>query len=108
MHLADPVAQAVEDQPPDDRFIGVQCVAATGIIGVTGLVFCKNVVGLVRQTAETDGGTVFVAFSGVVVDDIEDDLDPGAMQRLDHIAKLVERAERIRSRAVSGMRRKKR
>jgi hypothetical protein len=31
----------------------------------------------------------------MVVDDIEDDLDPGAMQRLDHIAKLVERAERI-------------
>ena len=44
----------------------------------------------------------------MIVDDIEDDLDPGAMQRFDHIAKFVERAERIRSRAVSRMRRKKR
>jgi hypothetical protein len=44
----------------------------------------------------------------MVVDDIEDDLDPGAMQRLDHVAKFVERAERIRSGAVPAMRREKR
>jgi hypothetical protein len=44
----------------------------------------------------------------VVVDHVEDDLDPGAMQRLDHVTKLVESAEQIRPGAVSVMRRKKR
>ena len=44
----------------------------------------------------------------MVVDDVEDDLDPGAVQRLDHVSKLVERAERVGSRAVAVMRRKKR
>ena len=42
----------------------------------------------------------------VVVNDIEDDLDSSAMQRLDHVAKLVERAKRVGSGPV--MRREKR
>ena len=90
MHLADPIAQAVEDQPPDDRFVGVQCVAAAGVIGVARLVVRKNVVGLVGQAAKADRGAAVVAFGGVIVDDVEDDLDPGAVQRLDHIAKFVD------------------
>jgi hypothetical protein len=44
----------------------------------------------------------------VVIDNIEDDLDPGAMQRLDHVAKLVKRAERVWSRAIAVVRREKR
>jgi|GEM_PF-6300603 len=108
MHLADPIAQAVEDQAPDDRFIGVQRVAAAGVVGVAGFVLRKDVIGFVCQSAEADGGTVFVALGGVVVDDIGDDLDSRAMQRLDHVAKLVERAKRVGSGAVAVMRREKR
>jgi hypothetical protein len=44
----------------------------------------------------------------VVIDDIEDDLDPGAVQCLDHVAKFVERAQRLRPGAVPAMRREKR
>ena len=43
----------------------------------------------------------------MVVDDVENDLDPGAVQRLDHVAKLVERASRIPTRAVARVRREK-
>src|SRR5436190_1467131 len=41
-------------------------------------------------------------------DRIEDDLDPGAMERLDHVTKLVQRAERVRPRAIAVVRREKR
>jgi hypothetical protein len=44
----------------------------------------------------------------VIVDDIEDDLDPSAMQLCTHISNLFARAERVRSRIVACMRRKKR
>jgi hypothetical protein len=108
MHLAHPTAQAVEDQPPNNRFVGVQSVAAAGVVGVTGFVFLQNVLGLVCKTAEAEGGPIFVAFGGVVVNDIEDDLDSGAVQRLDHVTKLVEHTERVPSRTVSIMRREKR
>ena len=36
-----------------------------------------------------------IALGGVVEDHVENDLDAGAVQRLDHVAKLVHRAERI-------------
>jgi hypothetical protein len=36
-----------------------------------------------------------VRFGGVVVHDVQDHLDPGAVQGLDHVPKLVDRAERI-------------
>ena len=38
---------------------------------------------------------------------VEDDLDPGAMQRLHHVAELVERAEGSRARAVGRVGREK-
>ena len=44
----------------------------------------------------------------MIVDDIEDDFDPGAVQRLDHVAKLIERAEWVGSGAVAAMRGEKR
>ena len=49
-----------------------------------------------------------VAFGGVVEDHIENDLDARAVQRLDHVAKFVDRAERILTRAVGLVRRKER
>src|SRR2546423_14046175 len=33
MHLAHPIAEAVEDQSPDNRLVGVQGVAAAGRVG---------------------------------------------------------------------------
>jgi hypothetical protein len=49
-----------------------------------------------------------IAFRGVVEDDVENDLDARAMQRLDHVAELVDGTERILTRAVAPVRRKER
>jgi hypothetical protein len=53
MHLVHPIAEAVEDQPPDNRLVGVQGVAAAGIVGVTRFVFCQDVIGIVRFSASS-------------------------------------------------------
>ena len=53
-------------------------------------------------------GPSSIAFGGVVEDDVENDLDAGAVQRLDHVAELVDRAERILPRAVGLVRREER
>ena len=49
-----------------------------------------------------------VAFRGVVEDNVENHLDPGAMQCLHHVAELIHRAERILARAVCLMHGKER
>jgi hypothetical protein len=49
-----------------------------------------------------------VPFGGVIEHDVENHLDARAVQRLDHVAKLVDGAERIPTRAVVVMRREKR
>ncbi len=49
-----------------------------------------------------------IALGGVVEDDIENDLEARPVQRLDHVAKLVHRAERILARAVGLMGREER
>jgi hypothetical protein len=43
----------------------------------------------------------------VVVDDVEDHLDAGAVERFDEVAELVDRTEGVLRRAVGGMRSKK-
>ena len=53
-------------------------------------------------------GPRLVAFGRVIEHDVENDFDPGAMQRLDHVAKFVDRAERILPRAVGLVRREER
>ena len=52
VHLRDPVAEAVEDQPPDDRLVGVERVAGAAVVGVAGAVGAvRDVVLLVREAA---------------------------------------------------------
>ena len=46
-------------------------------------------------------GPMLVAFGGVVVDDVEDHLEPGGVQRLHHRLELVDRCRRASS-AASG------
>ncbi len=100
VHLAHPVAEAVEDQAPDDRLVRVERVAAAGVVGVLGAVVAEDVVGVVGEPAERERRPVGAAFGGVVVDDVEDHLDPGAVQRLHHVAELVEHARSDRRAAL--------
>ena len=108
VHLGNPVAEAVLDHPADDRLVGVERVAAARVVGVLRPVVLKDVVELVGQPAITLRRAVRARFRRVVVDDVEDHFDAGAMQRLHHVAELVERTERIGRRAVGVMRREER
>ncbi len=53
-----------------------------------GIVVDQPVVGVVVDAAHREGRTEVVALGGVVVDDVEDHLDPGGVQRLDHRLEL--------------------
>ena len=82
MHPAYPIAQAILDQPAHNRLIGVKCVAAAGVVGVTRLVFLDDVVKIVGKAAMAQRETTMAALRGVIEDHIENDFDAGAMERL--------------------------
>ena len=66
----------------------------------------QPVEGLVVDAAERERRAEVVPLGGVVVDDVEDHLDPGAVQRLDHRLELVDLlADRSRRVARDGGRR---
>ena len=75
MHLGDPITQAILDQPAHDRLIGVQCVAAAGVISVTRFVLLEDVVKVIGEAAITQRRPIMAAFRGVIEDHIEDDFD---------------------------------
>ncbi len=99
MHLLHPVAETVDDQPADDGMVGVERVAAAGVVGVPRVLPFEHVVGAVAEPAETDRRAALIALRGVVEHDVEDDLEPGPVERLHHVAELVDRPERILPRA---------
>jgi len=49
----------------------------------------------VVEPAEAQRRSKVVPLGRVVEDDVENDLESGAVQRLAHVAKLVQRAERV-------------
>ena len=109
VHLLDPVAEAVEDQPPDDRAVALERVAGPAEVGVgRAVVGVEQVVVVVGEALEAGRRAVGAAFGRVVVDDVEDHLEPGSMHGLDHVAELVERGGRARPAGVGGVRREER
>ena len=108
VHLLDPVAETVDDHAADDGMVGVERVAAAAVVGIARAVLLEDVVRAVVQPAEAQRRPGVVAFRGVVEHDVENDLDAGAVQRLDHVAKFVHRAERVLARAVGLVRREER
>ena len=68
----------------------------------------EDVVRAVVQPAEALRRAVLAAFRRVVEHHVENHLDAGAMQRLHHVAELVDRPERILPRAVRLVRREER
>src|SRR5438094_10028319 len=100
MHFFDPVAEAVQDHSADNRMIRIECVSRATVVRVTRTILSQNVVGGVVKAAKTQGRPFVIAFSSVVEHSVENDLDTGTVQRLDHIAKLIQRPERILPRAI--------
>ena len=108
MHLRNPVPQAIENHVADDDLIGVQRVPGAAVVGVLRAIAIEDVVHLVREAAEAQGGSRGIPLGRVVVDDVEDHLDAGAVQRLDEVAELIDGAEGVLAQAVAGMRREER
>ena len=75
--------------------VAVERVAAAGVVRVPLAARFEHVIGRVVEPAEAERRPVVVALGGVVEDDVENHLDARPVQRLDHVAELVDRAERI-------------
>ena len=105
-HLADPVAQRVEDQPQDVEVADVEGVAAARGVDVRAAVRCELVVVALAEAAEHQRRPVVPALAGVVVDDVEDHLDAGARAaRLHHRLELVDLSPGAAVGGVAGVRR---
>ena len=90
-----PVAETVQDHPPHDGMIGVERVAGAAVVRVARAVSFEDVVRRIVQSAEAQGRSAVVAFRAVVEHHVQDDLEAGAMQRLDHVAELVDGTNRV-------------
>src|SRR5579863_5971592 len=108
MHLLDPIAQAVEDHATDDCIVCVERVSRAAVVGVAGAIFFQNVIDVVVQSTETQRWAGMIAFGCMVVDNVEDDFDAGAMKRFHHIAELIDGAKLALTRTVGLVRREKR
>ena len=104
--LGDPVAQRVHDQPQHARVDRVERVArAREVHVVARVVGHQPVVAGVVDALERQHRAEVVALRGVVVDHVEDHLDAGAVQRLDHALELAHLLAADAGRGVVGERR---
>ena len=109
VHFLNPVSQAVHDQLQHTRRLHVQRVAATGkVLIVTAIVRHQAVIGSIVDSTQRQCRAPLVAFPGVVVDDIQNDFNPGFMQSLHHVFKLVDHLIRATCRGITGFRCEKR
>jgi hypothetical protein len=95
VHLGDPVAQAVGDELQGPRVAEIERVPGSGHVVGAPRIVGEVVVGGVVQAAERQGRAQLVAFGGVVVDDVEEDRDPGAVQRRHHRLEFLHDAGRV-------------
>ncbi|CAO0831035.1 hypothetical protein SMICM17S_11286 [Streptomyces microflavus] len=103
-HLGDPVAQRVGDEPQHLRLDHVEGVAAAGVVGVAAGVVLEAVVAAVVDAAQREHRAQLAGLGGVVVDDVEDDLDPGAVQGVHHPLELADLPARRAGGGVAGVR----
>ena len=90
VHLGHPVAQGVHDELQRVRVADVERVAGARHVHVVPLVVVhQTVVGGVVDAAERQRRAEVVALGGVVVDDVDDDLDAGAVQLAHHRLELL-------------------
>jgi hypothetical protein len=108
VHFLHPIAEAVEDHPPDNRMIGVERVSSPAVVGVARAIFFEDVVSDVVNPPEAQRRSALVAFGGMVEDDVENGLNSRPVQFLDHVAKLIHWTERMLPPAVGLMRREER
>ena len=90
VHLGHPVAQGVHDQLQRVGLAHVEGVPGAGVVHVVaGVVLHQPVVRRVVDALEAQRRTEVVALRGVVVDDVEDDLDAGGVHGAHHLLELL-------------------
>ena len=89
-HVVGPVAQAVHHHLQHAAVAEIHGVAGASVVDVVPRVGGQPVVGGVVDALEGQGGTKLVALGGVVVDDVEDQLEPGIVQMRHHLLELGE------------------
>ena len=86
-----PVAQRVHDQLEHVGVAHVQAVAGARVVDVPAQVGgVEPVVGGVVEAPQRQQRPPVVALAGVVVDDVQDDLDAGGVQHLDQLLELLD------------------
>ena len=103
-HLGDPVAQRVGHQLQHPRLGGVHRVAAAGDVVVGAQVARQPVVAGVVDPPEGERGPLVTTLAGVVVDHVQDHLEPGVVQRRDHLLELPDLLTEGADRPVRGVR----
>ena len=89
MHVLNPIAQAVHNQAQHVRVHHVQRVARAGEIHViAALVVNKPVIGRIVNAAKAEHGAEMIPLGGVIIDDIQNHLDSGAVQGFHHFLEL--------------------
>ncbi len=95
VHLGDPVAQAVGDHLQNPRVADIDRVAGSGIVDVAAAVIRQQaVVAEVVDAAERERGATVVAFRSVIVNDVQDHLEPGVMEARHHLLEFGKREVR--------------
>ena len=91
MHFGDPITQRVGDELKRVGRAHEQRVAGAGGVEVMPrIAIYQTIVRLVVDAPEAQGRAHVVAFGGVVVNHVEDDLDASAVVCLDHRLELVD------------------
>ena len=85
------------------RVRGVQAVPAPGVIDVLPTPIGQVVVVVIADSTETQSRPVDSTLRCVVVDDIDDDLEPCGVQRLDHVLELADLATPAAGGGVPGV-----
>ncbi len=83
MHVQRPVTQRVRDQLQHARVIKVQRVAGSSDVIIKPPIGFEAIVGRVVDAAKRQGRAELISLAAVVVDDVQNDFDPGVVQSLD-------------------------
>src|SRR5688500_6548218 len=93
-HLIGPVTKGIGNHAPDLRMIKVQRITASGPVFI--MPFVKRIEAVIAgiiDSLETDARPVSGgAFTGMVVNDVEDDFDTGFVKLFDHGTEFLRRA----------------
>ena len=92
MHHLHPIAKRIHHHPQHHRMGEVQRIAGAGVVDIVPRVLGQPVIAAVVEAPEAERRAEFIALAGMVVDHVEDDLDPSPVQAAHHGLKLPYRA----------------